>query len=765
MNLDRCLLFSYLEEDNIQKAYFRVRPLLTTEGDVRAEAEQLWPSEGCLRIVPDRNEQHTFKGRMRELGAYCVVDLRGLPTDAGKIRTNKNYRPEKGEMNQYILYSDTVHALPENTFYQIVDGAAEDYAVAAGKAVTPLFFIREGDTLYGPVRREVPEKPQPAEEASGMLFELPCPDGVTRLMLCMEDGPAVSAPAGQDAPVQTSVSEQEAPAAEQENESPVAATEENPSAAPTEAAPVADDIALPIGKPLQILDQSKGFEETLQTLDKPVSKNANLLRQRDTRSARPAAPAPVKPGELNGTPLVRTPLRTSVPQPKNRTQEIIASQLVIGKYEPPTQNLPSGTAMRDVANPVETACVSLRQAWNAAEAQTQLLDCILSLDGIRAKLEPRLVGGDGMTMLQRVLRDRLQDLEAERLTALCELDRARRDVDEYKEELINGLKHRIQRETSQLESDKNACTARVEELKSEVNALSAQRDALLAKVDELQNAAVPAAMAKLLADAQMVSPMVGTPLRMAPVSGQAASREELISRLQDACEASGISLEYNQAIAIMTLLALCPRFGVVSATPAPLATLVKNIADRFGWQDSFAHQIAPEQKPMTAVRPVDSTPAILMTSLSNYAPLPGVTKIVLGRSANGLTRNAAYDAQQWPILLLPALPMVDEVSVENAAPVSAASLDALLEKPSVSDDEIRAVLSPVLKAALPLSGASRAEMFRFISACAGLMDGGLPAAADWAILLWIIPALEHGSKYCNAVKPLLNEFPLSLGAL
>ena len=24
MNLDRCLLFSYLEEDNIQKAYFRV---------------------------------------------------------------------------------------------------------------------------------------------------------------------------------------------------------------------------------------------------------------------------------------------------------------------------------------------------------------------------------------------------------------------------------------------------------------------------------------------------------------------------------------------------------------------------------------------------------------------------------------------------------------------------------------------------------------------------------------------------------------------
>ena len=148
MNLDRCLLFSWLEEDNIQKAYFRVRPLLTLEGDVRSEAEALWPNEGCLRIVPDRNEQHTFKVRMRTLGSFCVVDLRGQPADAGKIRTNKNFRPDKGEVNQYILYSDTVYALPEHTFYEIVEGTAEGFAEAVKKAVTPLFYIREGDTLY-----------------------------------------------------------------------------------------------------------------------------------------------------------------------------------------------------------------------------------------------------------------------------------------------------------------------------------------------------------------------------------------------------------------------------------------------------------------------------------------------------------------------------------------------------------------------------------------------------------------------------------------
>ena len=760
MNLDRCLLFSWLEEDNIQKAYFRVRPLLTVEGDVRQEAEQLWPNEGCLRIVPDRNEQHTFKVRMRTLGSYCVVDLRNQPAEAGKIGTNKNFRPGKGEVNQYILYSDTVHPLPENVFYHIVEGTAEEYAAACEKAITPCFYIREGDTLYGPVRREVPGKPEPAQEAAGTLFELPCPDGITRLILCMNDEPAAEAPA----PVAEAAQAQPAPQIAPEAQEPAPAVEaaEAPAAAPE--AP-AEDAALPIGQSLQILDHTKDFEETLQTLDKPVSKDANLLRQPTSKPAAPLAPAPVKPGELNGTPLIRTPLKTSTPQPKNRVQEVVASQLTIGKYEPPTQNLPAGTAMRDVANPVEAACASFRQAWNASDAHGQLLDCILSLDGVRSKLEPRLCSGSGETIMQHVLQTRLQDLEAERLTALCELDRAHRDVDAYKDELLSGMKGRVQRETSQLEADKTACAQRVEALKNEINALSAQRDALIARVDELQNAAGPAAIAKLLTDAQMVAPTAGTPLRMSPVAGAAVAADALIERLMNACTDSGVAVGRNQAIAILVLLALCPRFGLVTPTPAPVATLVRNIVSDFGWSSSYAHQIAPEQKPVVAQRPVDSTPAVLMTSLPNYAPIPGVSKVMLSRIAANLTRNVAYDASQWPVLMLPALPFVEEKPAKEVAPVSAASLTALLEKRCAENEEITAVLGPVLKAASPLSGAARREMFQFISVCAGLMEGGLPVAVDWAILLWILPAIDRSSRNYQAVKALLDEYPLSLAAM
>ena len=170
MNLDHCLLFSWIEEDNIQKAYFRVRPMLTLEGDVRAEAEQLWPGEGCLRIVPDRNELHSFKGRMRALGNWCVVDLRGLPADAGKIRTNKNFNPTRGEVNQYILYSDTVHSLPTCAFYQIVDAPAADSAAAGEQASTPA-----ATPFMVPSARRSPRLPSPPARLPAPCLRWPVP--------------------------------------------------------------------------------------------------------------------------------------------------------------------------------------------------------------------------------------------------------------------------------------------------------------------------------------------------------------------------------------------------------------------------------------------------------------------------------------------------------------------------------------------------------------------------------------------------------------
>ncbi len=797
MNTDRSLIFAYLEEDNVQRAYFRVRPLLTLEGDVREEAVQLWPNEGGLRIVPDRNEQHVFKGRMRTLGSYCVVDLRNQPADAGKIRTNKNFKPERGEVNQYILYSDTVRALPENTFYQLLDGSASDYAVLAEKAVTPLFYIRDNETLYGPVRKDAPAEPQTAKEAAGMLYELPCPDEITRMMLCMDDEPASELPAEVAAaelpaaePTEQTAHDEPAaaevtPSSEEEAVPETAPVVETASAAELTAVPVTPSApaaeepvlvkeakkpakkekseSLPIGETLHILDERQGHEDTLRNLDKPVSSGANLLRQKDSFQASvPAANRRSEP--LSGTPLVRTPLHVSVQQNKNRTQEIVNNQWAVGKYEPPAQNLPAGTAMRAVNNPVESACAHLRDAWNASSAHEQLMDCILSLEGIRTQLEARLCNGSTETIMQRVLRQRLQDLEAERLAALCELDKAKRDVDAYKQELTASIASRIARETGKLESDKQSIEAHVTTLKAELNALTLQRDALQAKVAELQSDLLPESVAKLMAEVQMSAPVSGTPLRISPVAGVAAELDVLIARMQNACTASGYAIDRNAAVCLLVMLAVSPRIGISSPTPAPAATLVKNMVAAMGWQNGFAHQISAEQQPLLGARPADSTPALLMTSLQNYAPIVNVTKLILSRNTSNLIRNAAYDVNQWPIVMLPALPFIPDCDAENAAAISEDSVRKLAEV-QVNTAALDAVLSPILDAAVPLSGTARKELYRFVAICTDLMEGGLPVAVDWGVLLWIVPTLDKNSRHHNAVKALLDEYPLSLAKL
>ena len=757
MNLDRSLIFSYLEEDNIQRAYFRVRPLLTFDGDVQQEALQLWPNEGGLRIVPDRNEQHTFKLRMRKLGAFCVIDLRSQPTEAGKIRTNKNFKPERGEVNQYILYSDTVHELPEHSFYQLLTGKASDAEALAKDAVTPLFYIREDDTLYGPVKKESPAQPQPAGEASAVMFDIACPDGVTRSILCMNDEPA-AAPVPQE--------KKAAEAAPAENtETPAEAETAKAAVEPAASVPAEKPEELPIGQTLQILDQHQDHEETLRQLDQPVSEGANLLHQKAAEAPAPLMP-PAKNEPLTGTPLVRKPLHVSAQQPKNHTQEIVSSQWSVGKYEPPAQNLPAGTAMRAVENPVQHACDALRAAWHTTEAHEQLLDCILSLDGLRGKLESKLCNGQPVTAMQRVLRSRLQDLEAERLTALCELDRAQKDTDAYKQELITALTNRLAHETSKLEANRAQAQTQCDALKGEVNALTLQRDALLAKVNELQSNTLPEAFARIAAEAQMSAPINGTPLRMSPVSGEHLSADALIERLMNICNDCAYPIDRNTAIALLVLLAISSRIGVACPSTAALATLVNNIAVGFGWQSGYAHQYASEQVPMVSARPVDSTPAILATNLPNYAPAAaGATKLTLSRNHQNLTRNAAYDVHQWPILMLPSLPFIPSADAKGGSPVSQASLAELAAKESVSAAELDEILNPILASAIPLSGTARQEMYRFISICAGLMEGGLPVAADWGLLLWVIPNIERGGRYYQAVKAQLDEFPLSLAKL
>ncbi|MGX8706735.1 MAG: hypothetical protein ACSW8J_09165, partial [bacterium] len=137
------LCVGILEEDNPLRSYFRFKPLLMEENGryIPFDEHDRYPDEGCIRIVPDKNESYYFKSRMRQTGLFSVVDLRDHPGENDKIRPNKNYRHGGEEINAYIIYSDVVRGPAPDMIYQLLPVEALQGVVS--RPHTPRVLLRQ----------------------------------------------------------------------------------------------------------------------------------------------------------------------------------------------------------------------------------------------------------------------------------------------------------------------------------------------------------------------------------------------------------------------------------------------------------------------------------------------------------------------------------------------------------------------------------------------------------------------------------------------
>ena len=742
MNLNEELVLAFLEEDNVQRAFFRVMPQLTSSGDIREEAKNTWLDNGALRVVPDRNEQHTFKDRMRSLGSWCVIDLTIFPAEASKIRTNKNYRPERGESNQYIIYSDAVKAVPSRVFYEVFDAAPSCFAEAAQMAITPSFFLREKDVFYGPVSRDNPQEPQPAPEMEATLYEFDSPDGKLHTVLCVAaENLLRDAPALPQRPAEAAQALAAAPVQPQA-----------PSAAPETAE------ALPIGKPLHILDERLSFEETVQELNKPLNEDSNLLRQRSAIPAQPGRPAA---GRSAGTPLYQTPFSTSSPQPRDRLAEVVSGQSRAARSEPYAEPLPSGARLKPVFNPIEHACDTFKKAWETMHSRPQLVNCVMSLDGMKALLERRQqIATNSATALQAALQQHLSDLEAERLNILVHLDQAKSDMDAYRQKAIAEASALERKEQESLAEKTAELRKTVDELRQEITVLGNQRSAMERELTELAERAVPMEAARVLREHKLAA--FGTEQMLRPVPGAPATVDELLARIEEACGACRISYMRNAGITFLALIAVCDRMTLVTEEPGPLVTLIQNLVDALGWSDSVALEEEASQQIIAQQAGADSTPSLVISLTDRISPIPNACRVMIARNADSVIGSLPYSVNRWPVCQFDKFDFIPRVQTE-CQPLSLKALREL--KPVISPEEIDRVLKDIYILIPQLSGKAREQMNRFIGICATLMEGSIADALDWAIRLWLLPAFAGQKELCEALKPLLYEYPVTLKAL
>ena len=386
------------------------------------------------------------------------------------------------------------------------------------------------------------------------------------------------------------------------------------------------------------------------------------------------------------------------------------------------------------------------------------------MDGVEPVLERRVSRKIGVTDLQKAIHEHISTLEAERIRVLVELDKARAGLEEYQRSTIAAARQKTVNELTGLEQKQQALEANISQLKEELNVLTAQREALQNQVAALQKDTIPEAVARVLADSAPAIPTAEEPLRLVPVSGETLNAENLLARISKACKGSGLTYDKNHALAGLLALAVSGRIGVVGPAPAAVVTFLKNIAGVMGWSGSFAVQ-ENGQRPMVAAAPVDGTPAVLISAMPNYAYSPRFTRVVLSNNALVQATANAYTMNQWPVLPLNIRAFVPTYTEADVRPVSMAGIKALLEAGELADAEIDRVMAPVLALTAPLSGEAMKAMRQFVKAGASLMDGGLAAACDWAIRLWVLPSLDQKARATEQVRLALTEYPLSLAAV
>ena len=441
MDIVNHTVLAWLEEDNQKLGHFRVRPLLRETGPFTPAEIGEWRDEGYIRVVPDKSEQRSSKERMRGLGNFCLLTLKGSHAD--KFKPNKSYAPAKGEKNRYIVYSNTVKAVPEQLFYEVIPESL------MAKAVTARVYARQGGKIHGPVDRQTGRDlkdacPLPPDDPR--IFSVTLPDGSVRLFYW----PAAAEPKAEPAP---------------EAAAPAPTAEEQPEDA----------------EAMTALDQIKALDRQMMRLVKETDDPASAEKPQDVVIADDA-----------GTPLYYAQVETEAPaKRRNSLAQAVENNRRAAKPErtepekkPEKKKKPRGQEQAAAA-PVAAAArpqpfaEALKAEWTEADRKN-LVSEILALPGAREQFALALSGTADPVLA--ALKAQLQDTEAERLMTVMNLNQAKAQEAEYRDALAAGLVKSERQALDQLKAETEKAVADLEELKKQRDELAREQEAAMKDV-------------------------------------------------------------------------------------------------------------------------------------------------------------------------------------------------------------------------------------------------------------------------------------------
>lgn len=792
MQINDTVTLSLLEEDNKQRVIFRVFPLCTREGICFSEGKQVFPDEGGLRVVPDKREQSTFKERMRTIGTLCVINLVSDGRELTKVRPNRNYAPDKGEVNQNAIYSDVICGFSLDAVFEVIalNGTSVSADAATG-ALTNSILIEHGKVLYGPVAQDsigsegvMLEGLKPFGNDAFLLHTVTLSDGSRHTLYWnpeqivswrfkrsefkrrdhMEAGeneePAVAVPA----PV-VAAQEPAEPAPMPETKATVAPIVElsqpEPQAMPTEEPsdkssdePEQDELneaTLPIGTKLNILDVNLDFEDQITQLDQPLSSKANLLSSaintlpdEDYESEQDEAPV-----RVTGTPLSRAPGN----KPRMRGQQepmqrIVEQQLRQARAVRPGADLPADTPFELVDNPIENLGVAIERAWQSEDIRRRAVEMLAGNQELTGQIF-RAMHQNGQEMhLLSAAQAQLEDIEADRLSLIMQLEKAKEEQRAYEKQLLESMS-KVKTET-------------LNKLDAEIKKLEARRDDLICVTRELGAKKLEAILDQVgQRPVVLLSALVGTTHTI----------PEMTNALRTCLSQGGFACTEDDVQSLLINIGLFDHIRLRANSLADARLFAQITLEALGLTDVSAFISDHHSIAVLDADSVDMamTPVVAVCEKMESYPMSHGYKTILLCAQDQPLQS---DGLPCPTITVPRLSArLREQSGSSMAllPTSKASLDQIVSDsdPLLSEGEkwFTALEQDAQNAGVSVDTATWQAMRRFVAVAAKLLRGGFLGAADEAVVQWLVPVMLGHNEVIEQMKSAISELPKTLEAL
>lgn len=764
-DINGTVTLAYVEEDNKQRVIFRVVPLCTREGVSFHDASEDFPDEGSLRIVPDKREQSTFKERMRDISGLCAIHLvNDGAKELIKVRQNRNYAPDAGEKNKLAIYSDVVCEFAEDGCFEVVQPGQD-----ASGALTRKVIIQKDKVLFGPVLKE---------EAASVSLDSLHPFGNDRFLLqniqndllgsrmiywdpeaiinwrqrrnamrrkeraeekaeldaamLTASAPAVEETQPDTKPQQTVVREKTVEPRKRAEKNEKAEKKETPDKTEkTEKDRVTENTALPIGTKLDILDQQLTFDQQISRLDQGIGSTANRLTMDETPSEEEE---PEIISHFNGTPLVPSakPITKSAARPESMHH--VVEQQLFQNNEGENRSI-----YRMVENPIDSLNRCLDYVWQNADMRSQAIEKLSENETFMRDMLQIFRRRGLNTQASAAAQEQLAEIEAERLSLLMQLDSAKQNAKQYREEAIASLSQKLRAES--------------EKLKNEIQSLEKTKKKLTDETQVLSQQNARQTIDFFSQNMQCMSGAGEERIMLSPVIGCHYEASELAEKLRVHMNESGYGINEDDAMGLLIYFSVNDTLCLCAATEADAARFAQVMLESFGLQ-SVSGTILPESYvEVVSILPEDGqrTPTVTIQSLGTESMSIYGHKTLYLATSHQIENYSTAGLPAHPIVHVPTAIKRAFGRVEDFQAVQPASLSSFMDirsdtHPMLSEADkwFAELKARIEKEEFAVPRATLIDMRRFIEVATRKVRGGFLAAADSAVCHWLVPAIRLG---------------------